>query len=236
MPTKLTTEEFILRAKEVHGEKYDYNPVIYVKDKEKVKIYCNSCKKYFWQSPNIHLRGSECQTCTNHVPHNTQSFIKKAKEVHGNFFSYEKSIYKNCKEKVIITCPIHGGFKMLAGNHLRGQKCPKCKRSKGEIKIYAFLKNNSINHKEQKRFSKCRNKKPLPFDFYLPDYNLCIEYDGEQHFNSIEYFGGKELLKLMNNHDKIKTKFCEENNITLLRIPYWELKNIDSILKNSLNL
>lgn len=85
----------------------------------------------------------------------------------------------------------------------------------------------------QKTFKDCQYRNPLPFDFYLEEYNLCIEYDGEQHFEP--RFGEEEFEKTV-VRDKIKTEFCNKNGITLLRIPYWEFKNIEKILIKKLNL
>ena len=76
----------------------------------------------------------------------------------------------------------------------------------------------------------------LPFDFYLPKYNICIEYDGQQHYK-IDCFNNT-LLDLMNlrYRDDIKTNYCQQNNIKLIRIPYWDFDNIESILIKELNL
>ena len=113
-------------------------------------------------------------------------------------------------------------------HHLRGEGCPKCKSSKGEILVRNWLIKNKIEFDEQKRFDDCRNKNPLPFDFYAPKYNLCIEYDGEQHFIPFG-FNSKmtdeeklENLERLQFHDKIKNDYCENNNINLLRIRYDE--------------
>ena len=94
--------------------------------------------------------------------------------------------------------------------------------------------NNNIEYIQQYRFEDCRNKKPLPFDFYLPEYNMCIEYDGEQHFSENRAFGGTDRFWTTVIHDAIKNQYCEDNNINILRIPYWELKNIEEILKKEI--
>ena len=75
---------------------------------------------------------------------------------------------------------------------------------------------------KDKRFKQCKNKRQLPFDFYLPDYNICIEFDGRQHYKSIEYFGGEKHLEYVQYNDKIKTEYCLNNNINLIRIKYDE--------------
>lgn len=122
--------------------------------------------------------------------------------------------------------------------------CPKCNQSKNNNKIAEILANYNIVFIEEKSFSECKDKQLLRFDFYLPDYNLCIEYQGEQHYPK-RY---KQLcdpkrrqytdVDLQNNikRDQIKRNFCQINNIKLLEIPYWESHNIKNILQKELNL
>lgn len=76
----------------------------------------------------------------------------------------------------------------------------------------------------------------MPFDFYLPDYNTCIEYDGELHYKAVDYFGGDDALSNTKCRDEIKTQYCKENNIKLIRIPYWEFDNIEEILNRELEV
>jgi very-short-patch-repair endonuclease len=113
--------------------------------------------------------------------------------------------------------------------------CPKCRESKGEKSIFKWLKNNGIYVIQEYKFGDCRDKRKLPFDFYLPDYNVCIEYDGEQHHTvRTNFFGGNDKFKQLKRRDKIKTKYCKDNNIYLLRIPYWDFNNIEQILTETL--
>ena len=123
---------------------------------------------------------------------------------------------------------------MIYNAFQRGQRCPYCQTSKGEKKIKEYLDNNNIEYIQQYRFEDCRNKKPLPFDFYLPEYNMCIEYDGEQHFSENRAFGGADRFWITVIHDATKNQYCEDNNINILRIPFWELKNIEEILKKEI--
>ena len=110
------------------------------------------------------------------------------------------------------------------------------KTSIGEKLIKNFLDTNFITYEREKRFDDCKNKNPLPFDFYLPDYNLCIEYDGELHFKSPEIFGGLERLKSTKKNDRIKNKWCKDNNIRLLRINYLKKNKINRILNERILL
>lgn len=100
-------------------------------------------------------------------------------------------------------------------------------RSKYEEFIHDYLSSLHIYFEEEKRFSDCRNSKGsdmLPFDFYIPEQNILIEYDGQHHFEPIKGWGGEEKFKLTQENDQIKNKYCEEKNIKLLRIPYTDSK------------
>jgi very-short-patch-repair endonuclease len=105
----------------------------------------------------------------------------------------------------------------------------------GENRIYNYLKYNNIDFEGQKRFDDCRGKRnTLPFDFYIPHKNMCIEFDGAQHFRAIEKWGGMDNLKTVKRNDGIKTRYCKRNGIKLVRIPYWDMNKIDEILKRIL--
>ena len=118
----------------------------------------------------------------------------------------------------------------------RGCRCPYCKNSKGEEKIKNFLENKKIEYLKEKRFDDCKFKYTLPFDFYLLQYNCCIEYDGIQHFEVNEHFGGEEEFERTKIRDTIKNEYCKKNNIKLIRIPYWDYDRIEEILKRELEL
>ena len=117
-----------------------------------------------------------------------------------------------------------------------GQVCQKCKctESIGENKIKHYLIENNIDFISQKWFSDCRDKNPLPFDFYIEAYNTIIEFDGRQHFEETEYF--TYPLSIVQQHDSIKNEYCVNNGIYLIRIPYWNINKIEQILDKELIL
>lgn len=125
MPRKLTTEEFIANAREIHGDKYDYSKVEYKSAKIKVCIVC-PIHGEFWQNPYNHLKGIGCPSCSKKKKHHNDSFIKEAKIIHGNKYDYSKVEYKNNHTKVCIICPEHGEFWQAPSKHLSAQGCPKC--------------------------------------------------------------------------------------------------------------
>lgn len=115
-----------------------------------------------------------------------------------------------------------------------GQMCDNCKdtESIGERRIRSYLESNHVLFEQEKWFSDCRDIKPLPFDFYLPDYNMLIEFDGKQHYEQGHFTHSH--LSYTQAHDVIKNNYCKENNINLLRIPYWDIDKIGTILDNKL--
>lgn len=105
-----------------------------------------------------------------------------------------------------------------------------CLCSLGEAKISNLLLEKGLSFERQKQFSDCINPKTeysLRFDFYLPDYNTCIEYDGKQHFIYTSGWFNKLSFQELQYRDNIKNQYCEEKGINLIRIPYWDYENID---------
>lgn len=119
--------------------------------------------------------------------------------------------------------------------YLEYLNCESLRSSYGERKIKEFLDQKSIFYIRENKFKTCKNIKELPFDFYLPDYKICIEYDGQHHFNIVSKFGGKEFLDRVKENDKIKDNWCLENNIKLIRISYKKKNKIFKILNIEIN-
>jgi hypothetical protein len=214
-----TTEIFTKEAKKLHGELYDYSLTEYKKSSEKVKIICKE-HGVFLQSPDNHLRGYKCNKCLKSKKLTTEEFIKKAIKKHENKYNYSLVDYINSKTKINIICNLHGIFEQEPSNHLYGNGCQKCVESKGESKIRNYLFENKVKFETEKIFKDCKSKLALPFDFYLSELNICIEYDGIQHFEPIEIWGGVKTLIEQQKRDEIKNIFCIENKIRLVRISY----------------
>ena len=178
------------------------------------------------------MNGNGCPNCAKNKRMDKLEFIKRAILVHGNKYDYSLVLYKNIKTKINIICKKHGIFSQSPEKHLLGHSCPKCIIvSKGAENIASFLQKKNILFETEKMFDTCFNPLTnylLKFDFYLPNYKLLIEYDGEQHFNDTRHFF--EEPNIIQYRDQLKNKWAEENNIMLIRIPYWEFKNIEKIL------
>ena len=221
----------IKKFKKIHGDKYNYSKINFKNTNTRIEIICSKHGSFF-AFPSNHLKGSGCKLCSlKNLDLTTQEAIKKYKKIHGDKYNYSRVNYKGNYSKVEIICPKHGSFLQVHNNHINGNGCPKCKSSKGETIILVWLKENNIEYIPQYKFSKCRNIHLLPFDFYLPDLNILIEYDGRQHFSgNYDFFGGVDEFLKIKFRDKIKTDFAKKENIKLIRIPYTKIKNIPQIL------
>jgi len=220
--------EIIDEFKKVHSDKYDYSKINYIKANTKVEIICTKHGSFF-QTPIQHKNGQGCPFCARKNSNlNTKESLIKFKKVHGDKYDYSKVNYINSMTKVEIRCPEHGSFFQRPNTHSNGSGCPKCLESIGEKRIRIFLEENNIKYFQEYRFKDCKFKKELPFDFYLEDLNTVIEYDGKQHFEPVDYFGGLEGF-LKTQRDKIKTEYCLENNIRIIRIGYFE--DVEEVLE-----
>jgi hypothetical protein len=244
--SKYNQKSFIKKVISVHGDKYDYSLVSYNNVTTKVKIICKKHNYVFEQLPYTHLRGAGCPKCAidktvSYTRSNKFYFIEKAKIVHGDRYCYDLVKYKNNSTRVKIICRNHDIdfiFEQTPQKHLSGRGCPICNSSEGENIIRGFLLNNNIKFEEQKRFKDCIFKGFLSFDFFVPDKNIVIEYNGVQHYENNIFFHRNEKydLSYQKKRDGIKRKYCGNNNIFLLEIPYWEKNNINKILSERLDL
>ena len=230
-------EEVLELFKTTHGDKYDYTKVDYEDVLTKIKITCSK-HGVFEQSPRAHYRGNGCPDCGYEVSAEQKrisyyEFLKRAKQKHGNFYDYSNVDYIEQHTKVEIHCPKHGVFEQSPRAHCRGAGCPKCISSHGENSIRIILKSHEINFKEQKKFDDLVHKSYLKCDFYLPDYNTVIEYNGRQHYKPIKFFGGVKGLEQTQLRDIIKYDFLKENSINLIIVKH-DIEDIESHIFNSL--
>ncbi len=214
-----TKDKFIEISNIVHSNTYDYSLVEYKNSTSKVIIICPTHGQ-FLMPPSSHLQGRRCHKCSNVYRKTTEEFITSCQEVHKDIYDYSLVKYVNNRNKIKIICKKHGEFDQIPKDHLRGRGCSKCRSSKGENLVSNLLKEKNIDYSSQYMFDDCKGKtRKLPFDFYLPEYNVCIEYDGKFHFEDI--FGyGNETIK----SDNIKDEFCKLKNIKLFRIKYFQEK------------
>lgn len=219
---KITTESYIERCIEAHGDKYDYSLVEYNGMNQKVYIICSSHGVISMRASDHCLGKHNCPRCSHNIKLTNELFIERSTKIHGNKYDYSLVDIgsKNNKERVKIFCKSHGVFEQSINCHLRNRNCPRCKTSKGENLIENTLIENNISYERQKKFDDLIDKSKLLFDFYIPSFNLLIEYDGKQHFVPVKRFGGDVGFINTKRRDSLKDTYCILNNIKLIRIPY----------------
>ena len=227
---KLTQDEYIRRCSLRHNNKFNYSKVKFKNVREKVIIICPTHGDIHIDAGN-HLYRNGCDSCArdkHKLTNLSEERLENLKMIHNNKYTY--SDLKVDKGFINIECPEHGTFRQYLYFHEYGHGCTECNSSsRGEDKIKSILDNLNLEYYRNHIFNECKNKKGLRFDFYLPNLNSCIEYDGEHHFKENKYFGIGNLEYVRKNDD-IKNKYCRENNIKLIRIPYYDYDKIDEIL------
>lgn len=187
--------------------------------KVKIKHICKY-KHIYEQTPNAHLNnGRRCTVCYD-TPVKTPEEYKQECIDKGLDLPVED--YINSSTPIFHKCNACGCvYKQAPGNHLYGQGCPPCRESRGEKHIRIYLDKHCIKYIPQNTFEGLKDKKSLSYDFYLPDYDILIEYQGIQHFKSVS-FNGKDYTDLdkQKRHDRIKQRFAKDNGYKLLRPTY----------------
>ena len=214
-----TTDSFVKAAKKIHGDKYDYSDTLYINNKTKISYVCPKHGK-IEQLPQNHLKYG-CRFCSyekygDEKTSTKESFIERAKKIHGDKYDYNNVIYKRAHEKVCIICPEHGEFWQTPSKHLCGQGCPKCNDSKLEEEVALFLDKKGIKYEFQYAPSFLKNGRGVQkIDFYLPEYNVGIECQGIQHFVESKY-QAKTLVEKNKKRDVTKYEKCKNNGLKIL--------------------
>ena len=225
-------EDFVKRAKKIHGDKYDYSKVEYKNAHTKVCIICPKHGE-FWQTPINHLNSHGCNMCgienNTHNRRSVENFVERAKKIHGDKYDYSKVNYVNAHTKICIICPKHGEFWQTPNEHLKNKGCPICNESHLEKNVRIFFDKNNVLYEQYKKF-KWLGRQSL--DFYLPEYNVAIECQGSQHFYGREndLFNHNKTLK----RDIEKYLKCVKNGVKILYYSDLEF-NKKILIYNSLN-
>lgn len=239
------TEEVIKIIEEKNNNQL-LNPEDYINfSTSNLKIKCGKCGKV-WTTSLASIKGSDglCPDCGAEKCHN--SLRLSPEEVssiiaskNGNVLLNPEDYIKNDVRNLKIKCGLCGRIyvtNLTNYTYFHVDRCNVCARreSSGEKIIREILESKNVVFEQEKRFDGCKDKKQLPFDFYLPDNNTCIEFDGPHHYRAI--YGDLEHTKMTQYHDQIKNEYCGKNGINLIRIPYWEGHNIEEILTKELHI
>lgn len=238
---KLTNDEFINRIK-LNNPNYDNIEILssYINLKNKIRCKCK-IDGYEWDAmPDKLMSNSGCPKCGGTLKLTHNEFVAKLNNSE-KFKNIELlSEYEVQRKKIKCRCKVDGHeWFVLPQSLLKGHGCHMCNDTIGEKKVSEVLDSMNIEYLPQYRFDNCRHIRPLPFDFYLPKLNICIEYDGQQHYRPVT-FGGCTIEQAIESHentlmrDNIKNQYCKNNNIKLIRIKYSDYNNIESIIQNAI--
>ncbi len=234
---RTTLDEFLRRCELKHNNTYDYSLVGYIKNiNQKIEIIC---KKHgiFTQSVEMHMNSQGCVKCYREIQGKcnilSQEFVISKLEEANTDYTFNNVCYTDSATKINVTCKKHGDFRVAYHNFLKGSGCPKCKESKGENAVRLFLEKNDIKYYQEFRVKD--NDNLHIFDFYLPEENIFIEFQGKQHYVPIEFFGGIE------SHTKQKYKDLGklfityfEYNADLIEVPFYYINRVDEYLEYKL--
>lgn len=225
---KETTKSIIKKFKEYHPE-LDYSKTVYTGWDSLITI---TCPKHgdFTILPNNFLKYKGCPKCTREehtefMKKSFDDFLKNAKYVHGEQYDYSKVDYVDRLTKVCIICPKHGEFWQSPTSHIQGSGCPVCSGSKGEKEVSSILLNEGVKFIAEYTIPISKEINPSGYahiDFYLPEFNTFIEYNGIQHYEHKMAFGGSFKFTQQQARDEYVRQYCKENNIKLIEIRYDE--------------
>lgn len=227
-----TTEDYKNDLYKIHKNKISVLGE-YIKSSEKIKIKCNVCDNIWETVANVLLKGYGCPKCgheknRNSTVKNINWLKQKVYEVHNDRIEIIDGDYYNINSVFKIKCNLCEFTWNATGKSLKTRGCPQCNLSKGEIKIKTILDNLNIKYIQQYRINKkTYNNGISTLDFYIKDINIAIEYDGKQHFEPIKHWGGIKKFKEQKEVDSFKNQYCIDNDIKLIRIPYFDYNDMD---------
>lgn len=223
---KYDIDSFIAKAREVHGDRYDYSQVKFINVSSKVTIKCEEHGEFIQRASN-HINGDRCPKCFGGVKINTKEYIERAKNKHGDTFDYSLTQYTKAHEKIKITCRVHGEFEQLAYMHLQSEySCPRCvaelTSSLAEKEIVSFLQqyySDEIIANDRDTFGY------REIDILIPGINLGIEFNG--NYWHTEAIVGKD-------HHLHKSDLADDKGIKLIQIFEHQWNNKRDIVKSRL--
>jgi len=229
-----TAEQFIKKARKIHGDYFDYSKVVYKNNSTKITITCPVHGDIRILPDNHISRQSGCRKCLDVANASRQrmsldEFVRRAREMHGSQFDYSDINYKNRDTKITIICKDHGPVTVHPRSHLSGNNgCPNCfEKSKAENVLFEFLYNRFSDYntifRNTRPIKNIQGTSRLELDIIFVEAACAIEYNGDQHYNKDSYFNkiGTSKTSIF-DRDEYKRQWCKERNIKLIEIPYWE--------------
>lgn len=238
---RMSQEAFLERAHLLYGNLFSYENTRYINKRTKIIVHSNLLNEDFVVAPDNFFRGNfpakyRGETITKKDGYTTEEFIKLAKLIRPEY-DYSKVNYKNLKTKIKVICPTHGEFEITPCNLLyNNEGCPICTLSKGEIFIKNLLDSCKLQYKQQYIIKINNSTLKIDFCLFINDRIIFIEYNGRQHYEPVDYFGGIEKFEKQVKRDTLLRDYCKSNNIILLEYKYdLQFYKLSELIKSDLN-
>ena len=218
---KKTDKQFRQEVYTLVGDEYTFLDK-YVNTKTKLRVRHNECGNIYEVTPSKFLFGRRCPYCAGLVKKTDTLFKKEVLDMVGDEYTFLDK-YVNAYTKIRVKHKECGNvFEAYPTNFLRGHVCPFCNNPKGETTINKILKTLGIDYETQKTFKDLKDKDYLSYDFYIPSQSILIEYQGIQHYQPVDHFGGETKFKNQQKHDLMKLDYAKEHGYNLIAVPYTE--------------
>lgn len=216
--------EFVAEVAELTGDEY---LVLgrYKNNDQRVEVKHTTCGHEYYVFPTNLLRGSRCAKCLGVHQYNPKEFRDKVFSMVGDEYDFLEEYTVTSVKLPIIHNTCGNVYAVRPHDFLKGSRCPKCRRSKGEEAVSKVLIDMGVEYQQEWTIGGT-----LRADFYLPKYESYIEYDGEGHYVPVKHWGGDEALAKTQLRDRTKNLYFEYLGFPYLRIPYWEFENIEGIV------
>lgn len=221
-----TNEDFIQEVKDLVNTEYVFLED-YVNTNTPIKVQHKACGSTYTVAPRDFLKGSRCRKCFyKSKSKSEEDWTRQYKSLpQGNDYKFLEHYKGDGTLIEVLHMVCNHTYKVKPNNFINGSRCPNCHRTKsqGEDLIERYLVNHKIDFVNQQKFDDLRSVYQLSYDFYLPNHkgkNILIEYQGEQHFQPVEYFGGHDKFLKQQKHDTLKRNYAKENDYLLIEVPY----------------
>lgn len=195
----------------------------YVNNKTKIRVKHNKCGNVYKVTPDAFLRGNRCPYCSINNGKTDVQFKQEIYDLVGSDYIFLDQ-YVNSYTKLKVKHNKCGNtYEVKPSDFINhNTRCPYCNNPKGETLITKILDTFNLSYEPQKTFDDLKDAHPLSYDFYIPSQSILIEYQGIQHYQSFDYFGGEDKFKIQQKHDKMKADYAKSHNYNLIAIPYTE--------------
>ncbi len=218
---KKTDTKFQQEIYSLVGDEYTFLDK-YVSIGTKLRVKHNKCGSIYEIRPYSFLQGNRCPYCAGLVKKTDKQFKQEIYDLVGNDYIFIEH-YQNAKTKIKVKHNVCGNvYEVTPSGFLNGHRCPFCNVPKGELILNKLLDTLNINYEYQKTFPDLKYKSYLSYDFYIPSQSILIEYQGIQHYQPIDHFGGEATFKKQQKHDQMKLDYAKDHGYNLIAIPYTE--------------